>query len=106
VAQTEEVPPFGEALQEGLQEAAAWERGEVVLETAEVNPMPPARVRAIRRKVSSSARDFERRFGIPAATLSNWEQGRRTPDPAARVLLQVIEHEPEAVLRALERTSG
>ena len=59
------------------------------------------RVRAIRRKVSKSARDFERRFGIPAATLSNWEQGRRTPDPAAQVLLRVIERDPEAVLRVL-----
>jgi putative transcriptional regulator len=92
---------FGEALLEGLQEAAAWKRGEAVLETVNVNPMPPERVRAIRRKVSKSARDFERRFGIPAATLSNWEQGWRTPDLAARVLLRVIERDPDAILRVM-----
>ena len=92
---------FGESLLEGLREAAAWKRGETILQIVDVNPMPPERVRAIRRKVSKSARDFEQRFGIPAATLSNWEQGRRTPDPAAQVLLRVIERDPEAVLRAL-----
>ena len=91
----------GESLLDGLREAAAWKRGELVSETVDVNPMPPERVRAIRRKVSKSARDFELRFGIPAATLSNWEQGRRTPDPAAQVLLRVIERDPDAVLRVL-----
>ena len=101
MAKTEVDPSFGDALLEGLREAAAWKRGELALETVDVNPMPPERVRAIRRKVSKSARDFERRFGIPAATLSNWEQGRRTPDPAAQVLLRVIERDPEAVLRVL-----
>ena len=89
---------FGESLLEGLREAAAGKR---VLETVDINPMPPERVRAIRRKVSKSARDFEHRFGIPAATLSNWEQGRRTPDPAVQVLLRVIERDPDAVLRVL-----
>ena len=33
--------------------------------------------------------------------LHAWEQGRRRPDRAARVLLAVIAREPEAVLRAL-----
>ena len=101
MAKTDQAPSFGDALLEGLREAAAWKRGEVALETVNVDPMPAERVRAIRRKVAKSARDFERRFGIPAATLSNWEQGRRTPDPAARVLLRVIEKDPEAVLRVL-----
>jgi putative transcriptional regulator len=101
VAKTDKAPAFGDALLEGLREAAAWKRGEVALETVNVDPMPAERVRAIRRKVAKSASDFERRFGIPAATLSNWEQGRRTPDPAARILLRVIEKDPEAVLRAL-----
>ena len=32
---------------------------------------------------------------------TEWEQGRRVPDRAARVLLTVIDREPEAVVRAL-----
>jgi putative transcriptional regulator len=94
-------PSFGEGLLEGLREAAAWKRGELALEVVNIDPMPPARIRAIRKRVARSAREFETRFGIPAATINNWEQGRRSPDPAARVLLQVIERDPEAVLRAL-----
>ena len=88
------------SLREALEEVAAWKRGEIELEVVEVDPMPAERIRAIRRKVAKSARQFERRFGIPAATLSNWEQGRRKPDPTARLLLKVIEQDPEAVERA------
>ena len=40
-------------------------------------------------------------FGISQKTVRNWEQGIRHPESPARVLLQVIEREPEAVLRAL-----
>lgn len=91
---------FGEALLEGLPEAAALKRGEITLEVRNVDPMPPARIKAIRKKVARSAVQFEKRFGIPAATINNWEQGRRKPDPAARLLLSVIEQDPEAVERA------
>lgn len=104
MAETE--PSFGDGLLEGLREAAAWKRGDLALETVCIDPMPPARIQAIRRSVARSAREFEARFGIPAATLNNWEQGRRTPDPAARALLMVIEREPDAVLRALSAADG
>jgi putative transcriptional regulator len=90
---------FGGALLEGLEEALAWKRGEIALEVVNLDPMPSERIRAIRRKVARSAREFERRFGIPAATISNWEQGRRKPDPAGRLLLKLIDAEPETVER-------
>lgn|SRR5690606_32856832 len=91
---------FGDALLEGLAEARAWKRGELALETVNIDPMPPNRIRSIRKKVAKSAKEFERRFGIPAATINNWEQGRRKPDPAGRLLLKVIEADPELVARA------
>ena len=90
-------PTFGEALLESLQEARAWKRGELALETVNIDPMPAERIRAIRKKVAKSAKEFERRFGIPAATINNWEQGRRKPDPAGRLLLQTIEAAPDVV---------
>lgn len=93
-------PTFGEALIEGLEEARAWKRGELALETVNIDPMPTERIRAIRRKVAKSAKQFERRFGIPAATINNWEQGRRKPDPAGRLLLQVLDMAPEVVEKA------
>ncbi len=90
---------LGLAIEEGLKEAIAWKRGEIELEVREYEPMPPARVKAIRKSVSKSPREFERRFGVPARTLEGWEQGKKV-DVAARVLLTVIEKNPAAVERA------
>ena len=61
-----------------------------------------ARAKFIRHKLGMSQEDFARRFGIPIGTLRDWEQHRSEPDQAARSYLQVIERDPEAVLRALE----
>ena len=44
---------------------------------------------------------FAARFGVALPTLRKWEQGKRRPDGPARVLLRVIEREPDAVRRAL-----
>ena len=86
---------------EGLREAIAWKRGRLAFEVFNIEAMPPERVRTIRKSVAKSVREFEARFGISAATINNREQGRRTPDPSARVLLRIIEAEPEAVRRAM-----
>ena len=42
-------------------------------------------------------------LNVSKRTLENWEQGRRDPTGAAQTLLRVMEHEPEAVKRALTR---
>jgi putative transcriptional regulator len=58
-------------------------------------------VKAIRGRLGMSQRQFAKHFGFQLAALQNWEQGRRYPDRPARILLRVIEREPEAVRRAL-----
>lgn len=88
---------LGLAIEEAFLELAAWKRGEATLEARTIEPMPKERIKAIRKKVARSTRAFEARFGIPAATMNNWEQGRRTPDLDARLLLRVIEAEPTLV---------
>ncbi len=40
-------------------------------------------------------------MAIPLATLREWEQKRRKPEVAARILLKVIEKNPDAVTEAL-----
>src|SRR5277367_1195104 len=97
MARTEHETPFGEALLEGLREAAAWKRGEVALPVRNVPSLTVERVKAIRKSVAKTSREFSRRFGIPVRTLEGWEQGRRRSDPAASVLLRVIERNPKAV---------
>ncbi|WP_041795151.1 helix-turn-helix domain-containing protein [Pararhodospirillum photometricum] len=44
---------------------------------------------------------FAERYGIPVASLRDWEQGRRAPDGAASSYLLVISRMPDAVAQAL-----
>ena len=91
---------FGADLIASLEEVRAHQRGEIALETRRAETMPAARIKAIRKAVAKSPREFEKRFGIPARTLEGWEQ-RRPLDVSARILLQVIERSPEAVAEAV-----
>jgi putative transcriptional regulator len=61
----------------------------------------PIDVVALRGRMGMSQELFARRFGFPVATLRHWERGDRKPRGTARVLLQVIAHNPRAVLQAL-----
>ena len=55
---------------------------------------------AARSKIGLSQTDFAALIGVAPGTLRGWEQGRREPNRAARVLLAVAASEPEAVLKA------
>jgi putative transcriptional regulator len=61
-------------------------------------------VRLIRERYGLTQEKFARLLGISVATLRNWEQGRRKPEGAARILLQVAVRHPEAVLDAVQNT--
>ncbi len=63
--------------------------------------VPRVDVRQARRKLGLSQAEFARKFGFSAASVRNWEQGRRRPEGPARVLLAVIDRHPEAVEDAL-----
>jgi putative transcriptional regulator len=87
-----------------LREIRAWQRGELALKVTEVpDPMPPTRVKTIRRKVAKSVRIFSERFGLPANTVRQWEQGARRPDTASALLLEVIDLDPAVVETAAKR---
>ena len=59
-------------------------------------------VRHVRLSLGISQAEFAARFHLPLGTIRDWEQGRAEPDTAAKVLLEVIARDPEAVARALE----
>lgn len=58
-----------------------------------------------RARVGMSQQDFASLLGVSARTLQDWEQGRREPNGAARVLLRVAVAYPE-VLRELNGSNG
>ena len=83
------------ALIESVREGGAILRGEA----------PPSRtfdvdgpnVKLIRANYQLSQNEFAALLGISVKTLRNWEQGRRTPEGPARILLQVAAKHPDAV---------
>ena len=60
-------------------------------------------VRALRRRLGMSQERFASSFHLSVGTVRDWEQGRRQPERSARILLKIVEKEPEAVTRALAR---
>ena len=94
---------IGDDLVEAFEEMAKHLRGEIELEAHELprSVMTPAQIKAIRSKVASSTKEFERLFGIPARTMESYEQGRRNLDGAMRALLRIIDRDPQAACRAL-----
>ena len=58
-------------------------------------------VKSIRNGLGLTQPEFSLRFGFDVRAVQDWEQKRRQPDRAARILLTVIAYEPEAVTRAL-----
>lgn len=90
-----------EKLLAGVEDIKAIEAGTADPKTYRVHVPAEIDVKAIRARTGLSQDKFANRFGFNAATLRDWEQGRRQPEPTARVLLTVIDREPEAVARAL-----
>ncbi len=93
----------GQKILDGLDDVIAWTNGD---ENAAriINWQAPTSVdvRVIRQKMGMTQRQFAARFGLKLDSLRNWEQDKRVPETSARVLLTVIDLEPEAVKRALK----
>lgn len=85
----------------GLGEAAAYVRGEGDKAAFRVHVPKTVNVKAIRLRMKLTQADFARRYGFTLGAVRDWEQGRRQPEAAARILLKVIEKRPDAVVEAL-----
>lgn len=90
---------FAELLQ-SVREGGAILRGEREASRTFVVETPD--VKEIRERFELSQTEFAALLGISVKTLQNWEQGRRTPHGAARVLLQVAAKHPDIVWDVVE----
>jgi putative transcriptional regulator len=93
----------GQSIITGVKQAIAWVNGEAVGARETVVNIPKVNVRRLRKKLHLSQSSFAAKFGFPEATIRNWEQGRREPELAARILLAVIDRRPEVVEEILRR---
>ncbi len=92
----------GESIISGLQDALAYAQGEKEKGQAHVVSVPDTiDVKAIRKRQGLTQAGFANRYGFALNSIRNWEQGRRQPEGPARLLLLLIDREPEAVHRAL-----
>ena len=98
---TTERTQVGQEVETALGEVLAHVRGEVNLPCRIVDGPAAEHIRALRKRMKLSRQKFADRFGLDARAVQDWEQGRRVPDRAARVLLTVIDRDPEAVVRVL-----
>ena len=92
--------PFNKIM-DGLADVLAIEEGRADPATYRVHAPVKVDVKAIRKRQGLTQAAFAARYGLPKATVEDWEQERREPDTGSRLLLQVIDREPEAVQRAL-----
>jgi len=60
-------------------------------------------VKSIRERSGMTQQKFCAAFGISLGTLRHWEQGLRSPRGPARVLLQVVKHNPNAIIEAMQK---
>ena len=90
---------FNELL-ESVREGGAILRGQK--EPARKFEVKAPNVKQIREQYQLSQSEFAALLGVSVKTLQNWEQGRRTPQGAARVLLQVAARHPSVVWEVVE----
>jgi putative transcriptional regulator len=98
------VSKAGSRILGSVRKARAFARGEVS-EGFVVHVPDTIDVKAIRQKLGLSQEAFALRFGFSPAAVRDWEQGRRQPEQAARVLLLVIEDAPRTVERVLRKAA-
>ena len=91
----------GSRIVESMKEAVAIAQGLMPTDSYTVHIPAVVDVKAIRQGLGLSQASFSARFGLSLHTLRNWEQGKRTPDPAARAYLKVIEKAPDVVTEIL-----
>ena len=94
-----EISPAVSAILDGLNEAVLDAQGSSVtgLRKTVIQTVKP---KEIREELNMSQQEFPKAYGIPLATLRNWEQGRRKLDTTAIAYLKAIMRFPKEVMVA------
>ena len=85
---------FDELLQ-SVREMGAIARDEI--EPARVTELATPNVKEVREKMGFSQEEFARALRVSVGTIRNWEQNRRQPTGPARVLLTIVQQQPDVL---------
>jgi putative transcriptional regulator len=86
-------------LTESIREAGAIRRKEI--QPGRVTHIEAPDIKGIRKQHNLTQAQFAAMIGVSLRTLQEWEQGRRTPEGPAMVLLRVVSKFPEVVMQAI-----
>jgi putative transcriptional regulator len=89
----------------GLEDAKAFLEGAADKRSFGIHVPSRVNVKKIRTRLGLSQESFAQTYGFALSAVRDWEQGRRQPERSARILLKVVEKEPEAVKRALAKSA-
>jgi putative transcriptional regulator len=94
-----------EKIKAGLDEAKAYLDGSGEKSKYRIHVPTGVNVKKIRTRLGLSQESFAQTYGFALSAVRDWEQGRRQPERSARILLKIVEKEPEAVTRALAKSA-
>lgn len=87
-----------ESLKRALLEAVEVSYGRA--KAARVSVREIESVQEVRQNLKLPRAEFARLLGVSVRTVEGWEQGRRNPSGAAKMLLRVAVRSPKAILDA------
>jgi putative transcriptional regulator len=87
----------------GIDDARGYLDGSADKKRYRVHVPEKVDVKQIRTRLGLSQASFAATYGFAVSAVRDWEQGRRRPERSARILLKIVEQEPEAITRALAR---
>ena len=98
-------------LMEGFDALKAEREGKITLRTTEVDMPKPIKMSAsqiakIRKAHNYSQAVFARMLATKVSTLRNWEQGRSEPNAQAKVLLKLVDADPDVLVALARVTTG
>jgi len=93
---------FGNELIQAMEEAVEYMQGEKEgFVTHKIKVPDNIDVPKIRKSMKLTPTQFANKFGISYKTVQHWEKGDRRPTGAARILLAILENEPNIISKYL-----
>jgi putative transcriptional regulator len=97
---------LGSELIAAMNEVKSHIKGKTTLPSRTVNIPDTIDIKSLRKKRGLNQKEFAEHYGFTLSSVKDWEQGRRKPERAARILLAIIEKDPQIVEKILNQKSG
>ena len=94
------------SIKAGLEDAIAYANGDETKASIRIVDLPAPDVSAIRKKTGLTQKQFAKWINVKIGTVQQWEQSRRSPKGPTKVLLTVIDQNPNIVQETLKKLAS